>query len=72
MASATKETTTVITLTLTQEEADVVRTLCGNVVGCSETTQRKHADSVYNSLKNITTPLTWMIDPNTPYIRFDC
>jgi non-ribosomal peptide synthetase component E (peptide arylation enzyme) len=54
MAKAATEMKTVVeetvTLTLSKEEAEVVMTLAGSVTGSSETSPRKHADSVYYAL----------------------
>lgn len=54
MAEANKNTKTVVeksyTLTLSEEEAQAILVLTGNVSGSSLTGPRKHADSVYWAL----------------------
>lgn len=50
-AIATKKTVTEsVTLNLTPEEAQAIRTLAGSATGDSINGRRKHADSVWNAL----------------------
>ncbi|MFD7605171.1 hypothetical protein ACFWAN_32650 [Streptomyces mirabilis] len=71
-----------ITLTLSQEEADVLMALVGNVTGDSYASPRKHTDAVYTALsragvttygkpyiKQMSGNLRWLIEPKTPSYR---
>lgn len=56
MAKAKKvvpERTYEVQLTLTQEEAETLRTICQRIGGSPEFTRRKHADSIKEALIDI-------------------
>jgi hypothetical protein len=72
-----------ITLTLTQEEAEALQALTGNITGDSYGSPRKHTDAVYHALsqagvstyskpitKQMTGSLRWLSEPKQPTYRF--
>ena len=51
MAEAKKTTTTVVTLTLSEEETQVLTDVLANISGNRTMTRRKHTESIYTALR---------------------